>query len=99
HRDELERRDRAELNPLLFFGGEAFRIEGVTSLTLEEFAGRMKEIAPGSRLPRPNKYEERDWFGWWESNADKLTDEQRQAVWGLLDKLRLYAVMTAEVET
>jgi hypothetical protein len=98
-RDELERRDRAELNPFLFIGGEEYRLEDVTSLTPAEFAKRMKEIAPKSRLPRANKYDERDWFGWWESNADNLTEAQRQAVWGLLDKLRLYAVMTAEVET
>lgn len=97
-RDELERADRAELNPFLFVGGEDYQLEDVTSLSPEMFTRRMKLIAPGCAGPETNEDGELDWVGWWEAHADGLGEQQRQAVWEALDRLRLYAVMPVEVE-
>ena len=95
---ELERQERAVLNPFTFIGSDYYRFGVISSLTAEEFADRMKALAPKARLPKANLDQERDWFGWWEENADGLTEEQRQSVWDLLDRLDLYRVMTAELE-
>jgi hypothetical protein len=74
-----------------------YYLRDISSLSAEQFRARLKELAPKARLPRPNRYGERDWVGWWAKYADTLTEEQRQAVWGLLDKLEFYRVLPTEI--
>ncbi len=95
---ELEREARGELNPFVFLGDEDYLLEDVTSRTQEEFLAGLKKLYPGVRLPRARKYGERDWIGWWEKLADSLTEEQRQAVWELFDRLEFYGIVTIEAE-
>jgi hypothetical protein len=39
-----------------------------------------------------------DWAGWWREVAPRLTEEQLDCVWDLLDRARLYAVIAVELE-
>jgi hypothetical protein len=97
-KEQLEREEREALSPFTFVGRAEYHLRGVTSLSLEQFLAKLKEIAPKARLPKTSKYDERDWNGWWEKYADTLSEEQRQGVWELLDRLELYRVMPTEVE-
>jgi hypothetical protein len=96
--EQLEQEARATLNPFVFLGAcSEYELESVTSLPPAEFDARLKERFPKARLPRMTTYEHRDWFGWWSKLADGLTERQRAEVWGLLDRLRFYAVLPAEM--
>jgi hypothetical protein len=95
---ELEAEERQELNPFLFVAGEEYGLQDVSTLSADEFAERVKKLFPKVPLPRAGKYKERDWVGWWEQHADSRTEDQRQAVWGLLDKLEFYKVLPTELE-
>jgi hypothetical protein len=97
-KEQLEREERSALNPFLFVASDDYRFQDVSALSREQFAARLKELAPKARLPRPSQYGERDWVGWWEKYADTLTEEQRQSVWELLDKLEFYRVLPTEIE-
>jgi hypothetical protein len=37
-------------------------------------------------------------FEWWEEIKGELTDEQRNAIWDLLDQIRLFEVVPTRVE-
>ncbi len=93
---ELEREARAELNPFVFLNDEEYTLEEVTSRTQKEFIAGVKKLCPKARLPRAGKYGQRDWVGWWEQVANGLSEEQRQAVWGLFDRLEFYGIVTVE---
>ena len=95
--EQLEREARETLNPFVFVGNDEYSLRNVTSLSPEQFADRLKKLFPKARLPKENADEERDWFGWWSKLADGITEEQWSAVWGLLDRLKFYAVMKAEM--
>jgi hypothetical protein len=97
-KSELEAHEREELNPFLFVGDEEYTLQEVSSLNAKEFDERLKKLFPGIALPKPSKYEERDWVGWWEQHADARSEEERQAVWALLDRLEFYRVLPTEVE-
>ena len=51
----------------------------------------MKALFPGTAAEGGRRHE-RDWFGWWTKHADGLSEEQRAAVWALLDRLKFYGV-------
>ena len=36
-------------------------------------------------------------YDWWDEIKDELTDEQRDAIWDLLDQIALYVVVETEV--
>jgi hypothetical protein len=97
-KEHLEREERESLDPFTFLGPDDSYLEEVSSLNADVFAARLKELVPKARLPRAGKYSDRDWAGWWAKHADALSEEQRQAVWGLLDKLEFYHVLPTEVE-
>jgi hypothetical protein len=96
---ELEAEERQDLNPFLFIGGDPeYSLQQVSTLSEKKFVARLKKLFPKVALPRPGKYQERDWVGWWEKHADSQTEHQRQAVWGLLDKLEFYKILPTELE-
>jgi hypothetical protein len=95
---ELEQEARDELNPFLFLNDEEYLLEEVTSRTQEEFIAAVKKLFPKVRLPRAGKYGQRDWIGWWDKLAGELNEEQRQAIWGLLDRLEFYGIVPIEAE-
>jgi hypothetical protein len=96
--EELECQARETVNPFLFLGTSSeYELRSLTSLSSEEFDARLKKLFPAVRLPRMMQSEYRDWFGWWAKLADRLTEEQRAAVWELLDRLKFYGMLTAEM--
>lgn len=96
--EELEREARQTLNPFLFVGPNEYTLRSVTSLTAKQFTARLKKLFPESPPPGKNEDEEYDWYGWWAGLADRLSEEQRAAVWELLDRLKFYGVMEAKME-
>jgi hypothetical protein len=97
-KEQLEREERSALNPFAFVGPTEYDLQNVSSLSVEQFAARLKELAPKARLPRLRRYGHRDWVVWWARHADTLTEDQRQSVWGLLDRLEFYRVLPTEME-
>jgi hypothetical protein len=92
----LEAEARAGLNPFAFF--EDYWLRDYSSLSPGQFRERLRQLLPGVRLPGKNKYGGREWLPWWERVVDRLTDEQRQAVWGLLNHVRFYAVTSTRLK-
>jgi hypothetical protein len=83
---------RREVAPFRFESGE---LELLTSLPEKAFLAKLKELG----VPRPRKPRKGDyirWASWWDDVSGALTDEQRDAVWGLLDLLTLYEVVAVE---
>jgi hypothetical protein len=97
-KEKLEREERAVLDPFTFVGSDEYSLQEVSSLSVEEFEAKLKELAPKARLPRPGRYDERDWTDWWAKYADTLSEEQRQSVWELLDRLEFYQVLPTDME-
>jgi hypothetical protein len=61
-----------------------------SSLEEREFRKRLRKLD----LPPVSA----DLYSWWEEVADDLTDEQKHAVWDLLDHLYLCEVVETEIE-
>jgi hypothetical protein len=98
HKKELERQERSALDPFTFVGPGDYDLRDVSSLSAEQFAARLEELVPKAPLPQPGEYGEPKWTEWWAKVADTLSDEQRQAVWGLLDRLEFYHVLPTQIE-
>jgi hypothetical protein len=92
----LEAEARARLSPFNFL--ETHWLADYSSLPLEEFGKRLKKILLDVRLPRNWRQEKTDWAKWWDGVADRLSEEQREAVWALFDRLHFYAVVQTELE-
>jgi hypothetical protein len=99
YRRERERAARRDLSP--FDLGE-----GVGELTSLDEAGlqdRILELGLMPPLAQPVPYEQAiytwiDWSGWWRRTVGCMTEAQRDAIWDLLDHLRLYEVVALELE-
>jgi hypothetical protein len=50
------------------------------------------------KAARRSNHLTRNWYVWWEQNADEWPDEVFQAVWDLLDLDRLYDVVPVEID-
>jgi hypothetical protein len=90
YRDECERLARVGRCPFLL-AGEGWDVWAATSLEPEQLDSRLWELNI-----MPPEEDDTDWAGWWHSTP--MTDEQREAVWGLLDCVRLYSVVELEME-
>ena len=93
---ELEAEARATLNPFAFL--ETYWLQDYSSLALNHFEQKLRKLLPGIRLPRKDKHGERPWLGWWARVVDRLSDEQRAAVWGLLDRVQFYKVVPSKLD-
>jgi hypothetical protein len=98
HRDELERKERGDQNPFMW-GGLGESLADYTTLKAETFLDRVRAL--GVKPPRYDKRGRGKMFevgGWWEDVSERMTDEQRHAVWDLLDKVRFFTVVPMQVE-
>jgi hypothetical protein len=88
-REERKLRRSHFPNPFAMMG---LGLESQTSLSLDEFREAIRKLG----LYPP----ERAWdcYDWWEQNKDDLTPEQEDALWGLLDQVRLLEVVETEIE-
>ena len=93
---ELMAEARRELNPFLFVcdelcgiveGGEDDLLAALAQLDLPEPTHEMRSSV-GIRYI--------DWPRWYDDLADTLTDEERDAIWALLDRVELYRVVEVE---
>lgn len=94
----LERKKRKGLNPFNY-GGLGVSLGSYTSLHADTFKERIR--ARGLEPPkfdRRGRAEMGELYSWWEKVADDLTEEQRHAVWDLLDQVRFFTVVSVEVE-
>jgi hypothetical protein len=96
HCAELEAEARTHLSPFNFL--EPHWMEDFSTLSREEFEQQILAVVPGTSLPSKPERRERDWAKWWDDLVDRLSDEQREAVWGLFDQLHFYAVVETALE-
>jgi hypothetical protein len=84
---------RAVVSPLLF--APAYELSRVSSHSEEAWAARLREVGltPPSEAKFPDSFGGINWHAWWEAVVDHLSDDQRQAIWGLCDQVRLYHVV------
>jgi len=90
---ELEREGRAEVCPFQFNNGEP---ECLSSKSDEEFIGTIREM--GLEPPFAPKRGYVNWYHWWQKVEPRVTPLQREAVWDLLDQVKLYRVVKCELE-
>lgn len=91
HAVELSRAARAETNPFQFENQSLARLTSLGEAALTE-----RVVALG--LPSPSEEPWRDWVVWYDDLASQLSDAQRDGIWGALDQLVLYGVVTVEVD-
>jgi len=89
--NELEREARALLNPFRFV--EPYWLHHFTSLDRDELLEALRCLAPDTAPPEPHPYDGYDWLGWWDRNVGRLSDQQREQAWQLLDKVHFYEVV------
>jgi hypothetical protein len=70
-------------------------LEDVSSLTEAEFIERLNAL--GLIPERLRGATDIYWRDWWEMVERELTDGQRQALWQMMDRLRLYEIVAVEV--
>jgi hypothetical protein len=79
---------------------------GVSSLTYTRFLKAARGLGvPLPRLPTTRtvsptghcEYRSGPWLAWWDEHVDTMTEEQREAVWGLLDRLHFHTVVQVEL--
>jgi hypothetical protein len=93
YRLEMERVARRDLSPF-----ELGPIHDLTSLSEVHLADRI--LALGLRPPNVKERERYHgyWARWWDRTAGRLTEEQREAIWNLMDRLSLYFVLPLDLE-
>jgi len=79
---------RRELNPFQFM------VNGVEALTNRSEQELLLAIARLGHAVWISKYF--DWVRWYDEIADALVEEERDAIWNLLDRLELYRVVEVE---
>jgi hypothetical protein len=86
-RRRREAEAREQVNPFLC-GGPSLH----SQTSLDE--GRLHDwlLDAGMTPPRPKKGG-RDWAGWWRRGRKRLSELQREKVWGALDKVRFFEVV------
>jgi hypothetical protein len=74
-------------------------LDRITSLGGHGFRKRLAElqIPEVDNMPPNDEPWGGDWARWWARVADRLTDEQRNAVWDLFDRLKLVEVHEVKV--
>jgi len=70
-------------------------IESVSSMSEAEFQAFLETIDLFTEELRGGR--DLDWGDWWDAVEDTLTDDQREAIWEMMDKLRLFEVVEVEV--
>jgi hypothetical protein len=88
----LERAEWKEAGSPLSYGAY---LENVSSLTEAEFIERLEAL--GLMPDRLRGERHIYWRDWWEMIEDDLTDEQREALWLMMDRLHLFEVVEVEV--
>jgi len=94
---ELEQQARRELSPFQFHMGE---LELLTTLSEKEFRQALGKLGltPPTGTAFRTEWRSIDWRVWWDAVAADLTDAQREGVFDLLDELRFYEVVQAELD-
>jgi hypothetical protein len=95
--ERLTAQARRELSPFWFMFPGA--LEDVSTLRAATWARYLKAL--GLKAPTKRSFPDGDdvnWQGWFDCVAGGLSDEQRQGVWELCDRLKLYEVVEVAVE-
>jgi hypothetical protein len=110
-RDRLEGAVRRLVNPFAFPDpqegltvGDHF---GLSSHTYSQFRREIRNLG----LPLPDSddratvsasgltlFRSAPWLAWWDKRVDAMSDEQREAIWDLLDLLRFHSVSQVRLE-
>jgi hypothetical protein len=88
----LKRAAQAFLNPFALLG-PYLRLDLLTSLRDEVLRDQILLLG---LMPPVEEWP--DWAAWWRQTASLMTEEQRDGLWALLDKARLYEVTAVELE-
>jgi hypothetical protein len=92
---ELERKGRREVGSPARF--EAWQY-GIDTPGRDDPAVRLMELGVEPPEPIESPYGPYfDWLGWWDVVSPSLTEEQRDALWDLAAKVRLYEVRELEL--
>ena len=80
----------------------------ITKLSYQQLKARVKRLGlplpvrPKGTHVRPElgvtEYWPELWLTWWDEHVDAMIDEQREGLWGLLDRLELFSVAEVKVE-
>jgi hypothetical protein len=95
YRQQLERRERKGLNPLHYGQGQG--LDGFSSLSPAEFVGRLEQAGLEPPPLRRGQVDPRLWE-WLYDGIETWSDEERDAVWDVCDKIRFFKVVSVRVE-
>jgi hypothetical protein len=98
HAQQLEKQAREEASsPFLLLNGETYEYR--LKLTDEEMCKAIRDLGlepPEEIQARYGKY--RPWPRWYDELAEKLTPAQRNGIWRLFSKLKVYEVVEVQLE-
>jgi hypothetical protein len=109
---ESARRSREQAARLLVspfaFPPPHYSLFDITKLSFEQLKARVARLGlplpvrPKGTPVRPElgvtEYWPELWLAWWEEHVDAMSDEQREGLWALLDRLKLFTVAGVKVE-
>lgn len=95
---ELEKQARREMSsPFLLLTAEVFDSE--LGFTDEEFCAAIRAL--GLKPPKEKKVRYgscRPWAAWYDEIAETLTPDQRDGIWALFAKVKVYEIVAVPVE-
>jgi hypothetical protein len=94
HRCRLESQSRKTENPFMY--GESWddHLSSNYYSTPSYLRAALEDL--GLAVAEPTPYAIEEWRHWWDSS--RLTEEQAEAVWDLLDKVRFHEIISTELE-
>jgi hypothetical protein len=90
-----ERELQSALSPFCL----SWRLDKITGLPWQKLREGLAALGvPDTEsAPATDQLDGGEWSEWWARVADRLTDEQRAAVWALFDRAKLFEVSRVEV--
>lgn len=96
---KLEESARKEICPFALAEGLEDDYQERTSLSAEQILQKLGEWnIPKPKARKSHGYKYYEWTKWWHQVVDQLSDEQREAVWSIFDKVEFYKIAECDLE-